>query len=313
MITDVQKQEIKALVEVENKRLGSYAKVASKCKVSPSVLSQLMSDTYPADSDKKFFEIGNALGYEFTDTAWTLVDISNTQTIMGTCQIAKRQGLFMAISHKAGSSKSTSTKSFEKQHKTMGCFRLECREWGRKDFLQQLASTCGIDIERLNAFQTDAIIKDIADFFNQRAHIKPLLILDEADKLKPAAIRVLIPLYNLCEGQMGVVICGTDNLEKEFKNGVKHNSKGFDELHSRFGRKFTHLRGADLNDVMAICNANGIKSKDTQRAIFQECEPYSIMVDSRPLPVVQDLRRVRRCIERELIKLKIQPMEGQAA
>jgi type II secretory pathway predicted ATPase ExeA len=133
--------------------------------------------------------------------------------------------------------------------------------------------------------------------------MKPLLIIDEADKLRPAALRSLIPLYNNLEGQLGLVIMGTDNLEKEIKRGVKFNQKGMDEIDSRFGRNFIHLMGATKNDVVRICEANGITDKALAAALFKECEPRQVQVQGQHTLVIEDLRRLKRCVEREQLRM----------
>ncbi len=144
----------------------------------------------------------------------------------------------------------------------------------------------------------------VIDFFQQRAKYKPLLIIDEADKLRPAALRSLIPIYNELEEQLGMVIMGTDNLEKEVKRGVRFDKKGFDEIDSRFGRNFIHLVGATQKDVADICAANGITDTVLQTSIFKECEPRQIMVQNQPRTVVEDLRRVKRAVQRELLLMQ---------
>lgn len=82
---------------------------------------------------------------------------------------------------------------------------------------------------------------------------------------------------------------------------------GFDELDSRFGRKFiNNLIGARLQDVEAICTANGISDKSGIKKIFDECEPANIIVQGQSIKVVEDLRRLKRVIKRELIRKNYQ-------
>lgn len=177
---------------------------------------------------------------------------------------------------------------------------MECGEYGRREFLSNLCQCLGIEAVRKYSTSDDSIIQAIADFFNQRAAIRPLLILDEADKLKPTAIRVLIPLYNKCEDRLGLLVCGCDNLETEFQRGVRYNKKGYDEMSSRFGRKFIHLPGCTEGDISRLCQANGISSTKQQKAVFEESEPINTFVGNQAIKVIHDLRRVRRIIERKL-------------
>ena len=312
MVSEKQKQDIVQLIEVERHRLGSDAKVATKCGVSPSLLSQLKSNTYTAQGDDAWFKVGNALGYCFNEQAWRVVDVANVRLVNTTLQTAKERALFVGISDYAGSGKTTATKQYEMENKHAAVFRLECREWSRKAFLDKLMQLFGLDITRYMSAEekTDSI----TDFVKSRASFKPLLVLDEADKLKHPALRLLIPLYNDCEGQLGVVICGTEHLEKDFARGVKHSWKGYDELSSRFGRRFIHLQGCTEGDVASICSANGVTAKASIKSIFEQCNPVSSIMGNTQVRIVKDLRRLRRSIEAELLRMaKQQPMEAVAA
>jgi AAA domain len=312
MVSEKQRQDIIYLVEVERQRLGSDAKVATKCGVSPSLLSQLKSNTYTAQGDDAWFKVGNALGYVFNEQAWRIVDVANMRLVYNTLQTAKERALFVGISDYAGSGKSTATKAFEDANKQTSVFRLACKEWSRKAFLDKLMALFGLDITRYMSAEEKADL--ITDFIRSRVNWKPLLILDEADKLKHPALRLLIPLYNDCEGQLGVVICGTEHLEKDFARGVKHSWKGYDELSSRFGRRFIHLQGCTEGDVASICSANGVTAKASIKSIFEQCSPVSSILGNTQVRLVKDLRRLRRSIEAELLRMaKQQPMEAVAA
>lgn len=234
-----------------------------------------------------------------TATAWQIVETGNVRTVMNILAAAKNRSLFVGISDIAGAGKTCTAKLFVRNHGTNGAFFLECGEWGRKDFLTRLCDCVGIERTVSDTTTISLIIR----FFNDHAALKPILILDEADKLKSAALRFLIPLYNGCEGNLSVVIAGTPSLEKQFKSGVLRNTKGYDELHSRFGRRFTKLPGATEGEVAQICAANGIADKKIQKAIFKECEPSSIKVGSEIRQMVYDMRRLKRVVERELLKI----------
>jgi hypothetical protein len=152
------------------------------------------------------------------------------------------------------------------------------------------------------------MITSISETFKRMAHLKPELILDQANSLRSSSLRTLIHLFNECEDILGLVIIGSDNLEHEIKRGVRLNKLGYDEIDSRFGRKYIHLIGATQADVRKICEVNGITDKDTQERIFADCEPIKKeLKDSdnvKSIRVVEDIRRLKRLIKSERIKLK---------
>lgn len=300
IMTDIQKNEIASLVMGEKTHLGSLSRVATKCGVSEATISHILNGKWETITDKMWTKIAHIVDWK--PEGWQIVDTTNTKILHNVFTSAKRKSLFVAVSHRAGSGKTASSKAYAST--TEDVFYLQCREWSRKDFLTKFCQIAGIDPGR-GYFNADQIIEKIVTYFQQRASRKPLVIIDEADKLKPAALRSLIPLYNECEGIVGLVILGTDNLEKEVKRGVKYDKKGYDELDSRFGRNFIHLVGATMTDVRKICQANGIDDRQLQHEIFSECEPSKEMVDGRLLSVVSDLRRVKRAVMREQLRLAV--------
>jgi type II secretory pathway predicted ATPase ExeA len=302
MITEVQKEAIRTLVEAEKVTLRSQEKVAVKCGVNAAVISLIVNRKWDDKvlTDITWRKVGQILGVKMDD--WQIAEITNLRQIETALQDAKQLRWFLAISHKAGSGKSETCKYFAQKQQGNAVYRIECREWSRKEFLLQLCKSIGINTLEKGYKSLDDLLEMVIQYFATKTGDAPLLLLDEADKLKPAALRVLIPLYNALNGKMGVVICGTDNLEKEIKSCARRNVKGYDEISSRFGRKFVHLVGATQKDVAAICAANGIEDAKLQYAIFQECEPRRIKVENTTIEIVDDLRRVRRVVERELLR-----------
>lgn len=287
----------------EKERLGSAAKVARKLGVSDATVSLILNNNWETITPEMWAKVSAGIGYR--PEGWQVVSTTNTNIVHSAVRRAKQDALFLAIAHRAGSGKTASLRAFEGSNKGQQVFYLSCREWAKREFLQNLAQSLGIDGRR--AMSVDELLMSIVDFFKVRRPYRPLLILDEADKLKSAAFRSLITLYNECEDGLGVLIAGTDHLEKQMIRDAKYNRKGSDEILSRFGRNFIHLVGATHNDVKAICEANGLNDAQTIKAIFQECEPVKRLVghdsNQRMLEVVEDIRRVKRAIQRELARL----------
>jgi hypothetical protein len=67
--------------------------------------------------------------------------------------------------------------------------------------------------------------------------------------------------------------------------GLRHNKKGYNEIHSRIGRKFFELDGNNANDIYAICIANGLNDKQKINEVVSEASKYEF-----------DLRRTKKAI-----------------
>lgn len=300
MITEEQKKQVWSLIEAEKRKLSSYTKVANKLGISTATVTNNMRnrERWGFVSDSVWIRAGKILGFSFKKSSWNIVDTNNSRLMHSVLNLAQTEAMFIGISERAGSGKSTGILSFRKADETDSVYTLQCEEWTRKQFLIQLTQNIGQTPKRSDSVQTlsDNFISAMKE---KSAVSQPVLILDEADKLRPSALRFLIHFYNQLEDEVGLVICGTENLEKEIKKGVEKATKGYDEIDSRLGRNFVHLQGVTLEDARSIAIANGLSSEGQIKKVWAECDPRDRRVGNRYIPMVSDLRRLKRVIQRE--------------
>lgn len=299
-------------IELQKTRLGSYAAVARKAGVNQGALSAILNGSYQADDTATLRKIATNLGYR--ERNWKLVaHIGNYQTIESVAADARNEALWFALSNKAGSGKTATMEDLYNRDTTGALTFIQCEEWhGRQFLIKLIEKTLGFKALDGPYKNMAALMDLVVGYFAMRAANIPLLLIDEVDKLRPAALRTLIPLYNRTEGRLGVLLSGTENFEKEMHLGVRHHKKGYDELESRFGRTYISLRGATRSEVMAICKANGIIHAEQQDNIWCELvkTPKPTTVKTKKgqreimIDYVEDFRRINRIIKRELLKNK---------
>lgn len=308
MISEIKKREIVAAINREKERLGSMNNVAKKLEISPATISAniLKEENWGKVAETMWADVAAILGVTLVSREWHLAKTSNVKIMHRTLADAQKEALFMAVSEKAGSGKTASIADFVENDKQHAVYAVQCQEWSRKAFLVALCRTLGVPAGRYDS--ADDMLEAVVRFFKQRSKdVNPLLILDEADKLRPAAKRLIIPFYNMLEGEMGLVCVGTENLEKEIKAGVRKQEKGYDEIDSRLGRNFVHLIGYTKDDVKAICRENGVTDPDIQNQIWNDCQPTQKRVmkafnQEGFTQIVEDGRLIQRKITR--VKLR---------
>ena len=287
-------------------RLGSQSKVAEKIGVSVTSLSLWLNGKYGADTAKMDAKIAAALGYQ--EDGWQVVtSIANYRKIEFVVKSCKQESMWMAISNKAGSGKTQTLEHLFNRDLSGSVIFIQAEEWNARQFLLELAErTCGVPKRAYTDIPT--LLKLITEYLNRLAADKPLLIIDEADKLRPAALRKLIPIYNRTEHRLGCVLAGTENLHKEIARGVRNNLKGYDEIDSRLGRTFIDLPGATEQEVRDICLANRLDD-DAASRVWNEVEKVKKIsrvkskkdgtVREKSLFLCEDLRRLMRLIKKE--------------
>lgn len=299
MILEYQKREILALIDEEAKVLGSYNRVATKIGVSGATMSKNLRrpDNWGVVSDAMWGAIGRILGYKFQNQGWQIAETENFKIMRQVLKVAQEKAMFLAVSEKAGSGKTASIRKYKADDTTQAVYVMQCEEWSRRVFLLNLAQTCGIDLRSSGYLNMDTLGERIIGALKQKAiSAHPLLILDEADKLKPSALRWLIHLYNKLEDEVGVVIAGTENLKKEIERGVQKALKGYDELDSRFGRSFVRLVGCTRADATEVARANGLFDDEIIERVWRNCKPVEVVQNGKYVHVLEDMRVLKRKI-----------------
>ena len=301
-MTELQKHDVLKAIEREISNIGSANKCANKCGVSPALVSQVRKGEWKLVSDAMWLKLAGKLGVSWS--GWQIAETANYKQMQKVLTEAKQERLFVPVSYPAGSGKTVGINGWLARNEGYN-YLIRCREWTRSEFIINLIREIGLEPPKRQK-TIDQLAQVAIDRFTEIKQYAPMLILDQANSLKPSALKFLIHLYNALEDEMSVVIVGTENLEKEIKRGVKLDRDGYDEIDSRFGRKYIHLLGATKSDVAKICQANGLMDKALHKAIYKECGPAVKSVGEEEakvqIEVVEDMRRLKRAIKREQIK-----------
>lgn len=274
-MTTINKEQIKIKLAEYCTRYESQNKAANSMKgVSSATISQVLNNNWELISDEMWRKIATQINYN--DNQWEIVETRDYRLLTALLSDAQINSNVFAVTGDAGTGKSLALKSYTESN--MRVYALSCNEyWNRKMFLQELLSAMGKDYSGYTV--GEMMFEAVRGLKVQE---KPLIILDEADKLSDQVLYFFITLYNQLEEHAGIVLVATSHLEKRIKRGIKLNKKGYTEIYSRIGRKFIELKGTGSTDVRAICLANGIESASVIKEIWEDCEG--------------DLRRVRRKI-----------------
>ena len=285
-------------------RLGSQARVADRCGISTAALSLWLGGKYGADTASLDKKIAKALGYKESD--WVTVEnVKNFKTVKFVFDQCKEISMWMAISSNAGSGKTRSLEHIFNTDLSGSIVLIQAEEWAAHQFLERLHGK--LTSTPLKGYMTNNELLDKVIALLNEMDGHPILVIDEADKQKPSALRQLIPIYNRTEEHLGCVLAGTENLQKEIKAGVRKRLKGYDEIDSRLGRSYITLDGATEKDVYTICEANGVTSETSKLTVWSEIEKVEKFVrvrttqGEREVKVLhcEDFRRLRRLITRE--------------
>ena len=244
--------------------------------VSSATISQVLNDKWGLISDEMWRNINNQINNVDKHNGWQIVDTTHKLIFEQLLDDARINSNVFAVVADAGSGKTATAKVYA--DKNPRSYLVCCNEYyNRKMFMLELLSAMGRDSGGMTVGE---MMMTICSALQKQE--KPLIILDEADKLSDQVLYFFITLYNKLEDHCGIVLCATQHLEKRILRGVANNKKGYAEIYSRIGRKFVKIKQSARKDVEAICTANGITDELEITEIFNESEG--------------DLRRVKRKI-----------------
>lgn len=282
MYSNTAKQKIKELTERRIELAGSQNKYARSLNVSPAVLSYLINGQWKNLSDQMWRLL--AEGCEFRDEDWQLVPTQSYKMMMQLLEDAQEYANTFALIGSAGSGKTTITRHYASLHPTV--YRVECAEYfNKKSFLTELLRAMGVSVSH-----NKTVYEMMAQVQDELLRVdRPLLILDEADKLKDEVIYFFITLYNKLEDKCGLLMCSTEYLRTRIEKGSAQYKKGYNEMYSRVGRRFVEFPMVSNHDIALICQANGVTEPKKIEAIIKDSSV--------------DLRRVKRLVHAEKRRL----------
>lgn len=270
------KRAIVARLDKHVKLKGSQKKASNSLEgISSATINKMLNGAWEDIAETMWRKLASQLGNP-TEAAWRIAPTKAYRKMTFLLNEAQRNSLTLAIVANAGTGKSEAVKQFADTHANV--YHIACAEfWRKKVFVQKLLQSLGEGVQS----GTIEELMDVAITAISKKD-KPLIVLDEADKLSDPVLYFFITLYNLLEGHCGLVIQSTNFLEKRIQRGLSLGKKGYEEIYSRLGRHFIGLDAIDEEDIALVCTENGVANVNTIRKITKESD--------------YDLRMVRRAV-----------------
>lgn len=282
-LTTKDKEQICARLKAYVDKYPSQNKAVGSLKsTSVATVSSILNGKWDLISDDMWRKIADQVGtVGGVDAGWQIVETGPYQEITYAMDDAQSSRNVTWVVGEAGCGKTTTAKLYAEEHKEV--FYLQCSEDIYKgEFVREIARLVGI---RGEGYTVRELWKAILDSLIQMD--APLLVFDEADKLTESVFHYFISLYNKLEDKCGVVFMSTDYIKKRIRNGLRWEKPGYKEFYSRIGRKYFELEDTTVNDVYAICTANGLRERKDIDTVIKDAEGCDF-----------DLRRVKKSIHR---------------
>ncbi len=254
-MTNEQKKQVRdAMVRY----VGNYTTQAEAAEslegISASTISLVKNGNWELLSERLWLNMARQVGFYCGE--WQPADTSCYLLLRILFSDAQHYAMTYGISIGAGLGKTFTASQYAREHEDT-YFVSGLEQYNRKSFMTMIMSAAG-----LSATGTmPELMKQFADHMSNKE--EPLLIIDDAHKLKDRVLHLLILLANSLTGNAGIVIMGNDQLRTRIIEGVRLKKIGYDEIFKSIGRRFITLSSLGPKDVEMVCHANGI---------FEECQ-----------------------------------------
>jgi DNA transposition AAA+ family ATPase len=262
---------------------------------SEAIIIQIIKGEWDKINDGMWRNIASQLG-GITDLN-KLVETQNFMTLLLYFVTAKEEGASFALVGDSGWGKSFAAKWYAVANRKANVFYLECAEyWNKRMFLMKLMAQMGRNGYGLTTAELmETIVREM------RRMEKPVVLMDEIDKLPDAVLKFFITFYNELNKTCGFVWVSTDAIKKRIRKGMDKNTSGFQELFSRIGATYISLNKPSADEIKEICIVNGIT------------DPEAITIACNEVKELNgDLRRVDRILLKSKVKKNFRNLKSAA-
>ncbi|MDR3681297.1 MAG: ATP-binding protein [Flavipsychrobacter sp.] len=262
-MTTEQKLQIKeALVRYVAAHPTCIAAAATLQGITTQHVAQVLHNNWEMVTEKTWHQLARRIG--FFQNEWNPADTGTHLLLRILFSDAQHFALAYGIAIGNGLGKTFTARQYARENETATI--ISCSELhNRKTFITAL-------LESLNQPVTGTVpelVQQFADTIAERN--EPLLIIDDAHKLKDRVLHFLITIVNCVSDKCGIVIMGNEELSTRIITGARQNREGFAMIYNTIGRRFITLGRPGPNDVDMICRANGVTNADVIDYIKEQC------------------------------------------
>ncbi len=263
-MTNEQKKQVRdALIRYTSTFSTQMLAAESLEGVSASTISQVRNNNWELLSERLWHHIARQVGFYCGE--WQPADTGAYLLLRILFSDAQHYAMAYGIAIGTGLGKTFTAGHYTRENDNT-YYLAGNDEYNRKSFIGALLNSAGMEAKAT----VPAMMQQFSDYLSDKE--EPLLIIDDAHKLKDRVLHLVVILANSLAGKAGVVIMGGSELRMRIVDGVRLKKVGYDDIYKSIGRRFITLGALGPKDVELVCRANGIHDEDTIRYVNEECD-----------------------------------------
>lgn len=265
---------------VQNIAKGSANQASKLIGISNAYVSKMINGNWDSIADDSWRKVEKKVNNP-AKRGWNLVRTDVMEFCHQIFEDTREHAMCYGMVGNAGCGKDVALSQFSEAHDNF--WYINCAKyWNLSVFLREVTKAMGMGNDALSAYEMMSMIKEKA-----LKSDRPVIVLNEADKLSDTVLLSFVTFYNELEDECGLIMIATEHLERKILRGYQTNKMGYRELYSRIGSKFIRIPHPTIKDIEMICRANGVDDTYKINSIYNEEK------------LKTDLRRVKRLIHKE--------------
>jgi DNA transposition AAA+ family ATPase len=301
------KQKVMAAVEQYLARHGmTAAELARKSGVNNSYLSLMRQGSFESDAgggkkveiaDRYFEMLARFVGHTLQKTYWEPVPTVQMKQILAALEDARQFGSTCVITGETGSGKTFVSRMFQRNY-PLDCYLVTAGSADNiGDLLEKVCEQLGVATEKTKSKTLRAVARRMQSL--RFDGLRPLLIFDEAEYMKQPALCNLKELYDALNGQAGLVLLGTDQLNRNIERMRRKNRDGIPQLYRRIKFGYRPLNNIDRT-FRAFLDGKDYQA-DVKKFLREHCDNYGELHDVL-VPALREADRSGRELNVQLIR-----------
>jgi len=231
--------------------------------ISSSTISQVRNNNWELLSERLWHHIARQVGFYCSE--WKPADTGAYLLLRILFSDAQHYAMAYGIAIGTGLGKTFTAGHYTRENENT-FYLAGNEEYNRKSFISAMLNAAGLEAK--------GTVPDLMNQFagHLSAREEPLLIIDDAHKLKDRVLHLLVILANSLAGKAGIVIMGGSELRLRIIDGVRLKKIGYDDIYKSIGRRFITLGSLGPKDVDLVCRANGLHDDEIIKHINEECD-----------------------------------------
>jgi DNA transposition AAA+ family ATPase len=287
MLQAEEKQRIReAAAEHIARHEMSDGELARTAGINVSYMSAILNgkETVGRDSvvikDKYYMQLAETIGLQLDKSYWGKVDTREFIEIIQQLEQAKAQGMTKTLICNTGKGKTYAVRKFEKAHPNYTYVITINSLMSMADIIKELLRQMRLEVKTCKALRMYDIIMRFRDL--RHSGKRPMLILDEAENMSPATMRMIKGLYDgICENKhASIVLIGTDQLETMMVTEKARGRVAAPQFYRRFKAGIRHIKTLPVEKAFVpFFEQFGVKDMGLRKLLCELCENYGELHD----------------------------------